>query len=337
MKVLGLKPGFSADDLANAHKTAVRQFHPDRPGGNAEKMVQANNARDALKGQQGRGGWSAQDDEDYYGTGAQQRHRDMEEKRKAYAQVAKEAAEAHLKLDAFVSHFTNIFEEPFSITKAGWWTNDPTQASYAAEFTNAVRSIVTNFTFYIDYSDLFGSKTLSNPEVGLNMTISSTILYNRKKVKLSQSNYRLDRAYKVLSDPDVLFPSAKLKTQAAKSTTRKLSKRDVLLTFEKELNADVQYSGPQIWVYVPVGRYRIAFYRISDARFGASWAFNGIYEKHRRVVQTNGFVSIAEDDKSMTFIMNALRDLQRNPSAVAETLATEIDGMLHDYKSVRGY
>ena len=232
MKVLGLTPGFSADDLADAHKNAVRKFHPDRPGGDAEKMVLANNARDALRGKGGAGSMH------YDPVETQQRHRDMDEKRKAYAQVARDTADAHLNIEAFVSHFTDVFEEPFAVTKAGWWAKDPTlpryhQASYAAEFANASRSIVTDFLFYIDYSDLFGSKTLSNPEIGLNMSISSSILYNRKKVKLSQSNYRMDRAYKVLSDPNVLFPADKLKTQAAKSSTRKLSKRDVLLTFEK--------------------------------------------------------------------------------------------------------
>ena len=258
MKVLGLTPGFSADDLADAHKNAVRKFHPDRPGGDAEKMVLANNARDALRGKGGAGSMH------YDPVETQQRHRDMDEKRKAYAQVARDTADAHLNIEAFVSHFTDVFEEPFAVTKAGWWAKDPTlpryhQASYAAEFANASRSIVTDFLFYIDYSDLFGSKTLSNPEIGLNMSISSSILYNRKKVKLSQSNYRMDRAYKVLSDPNVLFPADKLKTQAAKSSTRKLSKRDVLLTFEKELHADVQYNGTQIWAYVPVGKYRVAF------------------------------------------------------------------------------
>ena len=329
--MLGLKPGFSADDLADAHKAAVRKFHPDRQGGDNEKMIQANNARDALKGNRGgpSGGDTAGDETDWLQHF--QKHRDHEEKRAAYAQVARDAADAHLDLNAFVSHFTDVFEELFT-TKAGWLTG-ATQASYSAEFANESRSIVTSFTMYIDYSDLFGSKTLSNPEAGLNMTISSTILYNRKKVKLSQQNYRLDRAYKVLSDPNVLFPADKLKSQAKKSSGRKLSKRDVLLTFEKELGATIEYNGPQVWVYVPVGSYRVAFYRVSDARLGASWTCRGIYEKHRRVADTTGYVTIVEDEKSMTFIMNALRDLQRNPSAVLATLASEIDGVIQDYKS----
>lgn len=192
----------------------MRLYHPDRPGGSNEKMSQANAARDALKARVGNGSVGRPAGE--YGQGDSQErnraqeYRDMDEKRKAYAQVARDAANKHLNIPAFVQHFTTIFGEPFVVTKQEWKKENPTVASYDAQFENGARSIVLSFSIYIDYTELYRSRSIAADGSGLSMSIISDILYNRKKVKLTQSNYRMDNQYKVLSDPEQLFPAEKL-------------------------------------------------------------------------------------------------------------------------------
>lgn len=339
LKVLGLTPGFSAGELEKAHKDAVRKFHPDRNPGDAsaaDKMARANDARDVLKSRTGAG---MQGGDDY--KSRQQSYADMDAKRKAYAQVARDAAEAHLDISGFADHFQNIFGESFK-TKSGWWGGDATVASYQAEFWNASRSIVLSFSLHIDYTDLYTANKISGADSGLSMSIISDILYNRKKVKLTQRNYRMENEYKVLSDPEVLFPSAKLKSQMAKDTARKLSKRDVLLTFQKELGADVQYNGNDIWVYAPVGEFRVAFYRMTMAFHGeraAMWGINGVYNKKggKQQASPSNFVSVNEDQTSMDLLMNTLRDMQSHPADTAQGIADDLDAFLKTYKSKRGY
>lgn len=48
-KLFGLRAGFTAEELSQAHKRLVMRWHPDRPGGDHAKMAEANHLRDILK------------------------------------------------------------------------------------------------------------------------------------------------------------------------------------------------------------------------------------------------------------------------------------------------
>ena len=48
-KVLGVKPGASADDIRQAHRTLMKKFHPDK-GGTTDLAARVNEARDFLLG-----------------------------------------------------------------------------------------------------------------------------------------------------------------------------------------------------------------------------------------------------------------------------------------------
>ncbi len=144
----------------------------------------------------------------------------------------------------------------------------------------------------------------------------------------------MSREYKVLYDPEVLFLADKLKSQAEKSAIRKISRRDVLLTFEKELGATQESSGNQIWMYVPVGNYKVALYRSTMMTF-ATWGINGIYEKHKRVIMPNMTVFFMEDEAGMNFLMNAFRDLQRNPPDNPAALGFSLEAVMRNYKATR--
>lgn len=45
----GLAAGFTADDLARAHRRMVMRWHPDRPGGDTARMAEFNHFNDLLK------------------------------------------------------------------------------------------------------------------------------------------------------------------------------------------------------------------------------------------------------------------------------------------------
>jgi DnaJ-domain-containing protein 1 len=47
-RVLGLKPGASKDDIKRRVRQLAKVFHPDVPGGDADKMAEVNDAARAL-------------------------------------------------------------------------------------------------------------------------------------------------------------------------------------------------------------------------------------------------------------------------------------------------
>ena len=335
MKVLGLHPGYSADDLKRAVRDAAMQHHPDR-GGSTDAMAQVNLAHEALA-DTGIGSKSDQKEYEY----SRERYARQDELAKVYAKIALDATIARFDETAFVKHFETIFGEPFGaevkLGKPEDASSSRTFISFNVAFANQTRTKV----FYINastyFTDLMNKPAIGNPEIGLNLTIMTDTLVDRRKIKLTQSNYQMSTDAKILSDPERLFPTKKLKTQIVKSVDRKLSKRDIILTFEHELRATLSYTGSDVWVYIPVGPFTIALVRITMMKAGM-WMINGIYEKHRRVAM-GPTTTIYEEMKSIDFLVDGMKHIQQtyksDGSAPLEQLTSDLRAFSEAYKTFR--
>lgn len=338
MRILGLKPGFTKDDLEKAHKDMVRKYHPDRNPGDkaaAETMARANDAKDVLNDKAGQTDRLA---------GYERARQETEEKAIAFEEVTTKAMKEHLDLPKFVAHFNRVFPtERFAVTAEKWRDsfksksygnkNEIFHVGVEVEFANSTRTIVLDMHIVADYREMLNSKALAGPESFVSMFIMSDILYNRKKVKLTQQNYKRMDTSSVLSDPEVLFPASKLKSQAGKSTSRKLSKRDVYLTFEKELGASISDQ----WVYIPIGEFELSMYRsvmtFRNERV-SYWSLGSIRGAKPKREQTRlGYASFVEDGETMDWLWNNLRRLKQHPPASAQALASEITSMASEYKT----
>lgn len=323
LKILGLPPAFSPDELKTAYRTKSLANHPDR-GGSTSAMAQINLAHEVLSGK-GNGNSGAVD----WNTV----RRENEAKGAAFEKIVKDAFHGHFKVETFTRHFTSVFGMPFTVNVkerespfSSWsWF-------YEAEFANADKTIVVSLHITMDYSELFRGNLLSNPDSGVSMTFWTEILVGTKKVKLGQQNYKLDRSYATLSDPAVLFPREKLLAQVEKSASRKLSKRDVLLRFSKTLGARINESGGSVWAYVPVGQFTVALYRMTFMGT-ALWDINGIYEKNRKVDATNQAANFVEGPDGIGFVMDALKSLQKNPPMTAGEVASRLNTVVASYRA----
>jgi curved DNA-binding protein CbpA len=328
MRILGLKPGFSTEDLNVAWKKAARENHPDR-GGNLDKMKDINNAKDALQGTTQAAAKMAS---------YEQAKAQTEEKAEVFEKLVMDSMKEHLDLDKFVQHFNRVFSsEHFKVVKSQWWDsfksknysnrNNIFTVHFEAEFANETRTIVLDMSISANYHELFNTRALAGPEAFVSMFIMSDILYNRKKVKLTQSNYKRMDTSNVLSDPEVLFPAKKLKSQATKSTGRALSKRDVLLTLEKELGAG--FNGE--WAFVPIGDFEIAMWRAVFSFRGeraATWSIHSVRgPKPKREKFQVKHTSYSEDAETMTWFLNHLRRLKDHPPATPQALVSDLDAM----------
>lgn len=320
MRVLGLHPGYTHDDLKSAHRRATLQHHPDRAGGSNDAQAQVNLAFEAL------------DD-----TASMAREKTYEVRREdrakahelsvAMAKVAQAATVARFNTQAFEAHFQTVFGEPFAVDvtldnpeKIGEYASS---IGLAATFANATRSIVFYLHISTNFKELIDIPRIGNPETGLTLSILTEILYNRRKVKLTQNNYHMREDAVVLSEPERLFPTAKLRAQTTKSVVNKFKKSDVLLTFQHELRATINSGSQDTWVYVPVGTYRIAMYR-STLMGMAAWMINGVYDKHSRK-EMGPTVSFYEYPKSIDFLVDGLKHIQQidgdtSPKEIAEHL-----------------
>lgn len=273
LKILGLSVHYSADDLKVAYRRLTMQYHPDRNPGdkNAEEMIRkVNNAKDVLDASSTNGQSPADFRADYQRNKAEREAKDV-----VFKQVAWDAFDAHFQAHAFTNHFAKVFGTPFTLKET---RNDKsTYGSYVnwtGEWANSDRTIVLDMSITVNYVDLFGKPVLSQAaaEEGLRLSIYTNILHNRKKVKLTQRDFKLTHSYSVLKNPEETFPAKKMVAQSSKAAARTMSKRDVLLTFTSELDA----RGDEDWMYVPVGAYRVALYRITLMRAG-SWSIRGVY------------------------------------------------------------
>jgi len=313
--ILGLGPTFNADDLKTAYRMHSRLNHPDK-GGSVDKMKDINVANDVLsKMTSGTRKYGSED-----GLRDWKAERAREDERKvAYAKVAMDTFENHFRPIAFSNHFGTIFGQTFThkVLKdakhgTGYFGGHDSYVSRTDEWANADRTIVLAAQFTISFYEMMNKPVLSaaDAENSLSVSILSDILYNRKKVKLSQQNYKSFRdSFKALSDPEVCFPAKKMKAQTSKAATSTvLNKRDILLTFGSELEG----RGDSEWMYVPVGEYSVCLHRAVFLRAGV-WSMYHVVKKRGggTLAKIPGYASWFEDHTNMTALWDGLKAIQR--------------------------
>ena len=324
LDILNLKPGFTDEQLKAARRDAAMRYHPDK-GGDTNKMQDANAAYDVLKNTAGK----------VSSTGGSQYDRqwweDQRKKDDALMDVVIETIQGYLDVDAFTKHFAHVFGEPFTNTINTPRKSQSGGVSWVGEWANATRSIVCTLNDYVSIDELRHNKVLSNPETWLKQIVTTSILANRKDVKLTNSRYSFDRRSNVLSTPELSFPAAKLKKAVARNETRKFSKRDALLTFAKELKGELSDDG----VWVPIGPFKMYLYRMTMMG-AAMWGHNGLYLKHRRVsMLPTAF--IYENAEHMEFLFNNLKKIQQHfgETASEADVVQAVTSMLNSYKAFK--
>jgi hypothetical protein len=316
--LLGLHSGYTTDQLKAAYKKLAIRHHPDK-GGDLVTMQRLNAAYDKLSNVFAGGKQSPEDRMAAW-------HR-SEAQARVFLVSALGKVKQKLNIHAFTEHFKSIFGEDFTQSE-----KQSLESSYAAitvEFSNHTRTTVLDLVVSISSSERF-NRGLGTPDHGINMYVSSSILHNRRKLKLTQQNYRFEHDYALLSNPEIVFPAKKLGAKKSGKKT-KFSRKDVILSFQKELHATFRDN----WLSIPVphiANAEIVLYRSVYMRT-AAWAFNGVYEKNRRTHEIDGYVSVFETEASINWLIDQLKHLVqlRTP----EEIKARIEHVLADYKAHR--
>lgn len=316
--LLGLKGSYSADELKAAYKRMAILHHPDK-GGDVSVMQRINVAYDKLSNILGGTHTSPEDRMAQY-------HRSREEDR-IFLIAALGKVKQVLNVQTFAHHFTAVFGEEFSIQLKE--TIEGNYASLSVEFANHMRSTVLDLRVNVSAAERHNTG-LSHGAVGINMYVATSILHNRRKIKITQQNYRFEHDYSVLTNPESLFPAKKLgKKKDAKAT--KFSKKDAILSFQKELHAEFRDD----WLYIPLPQsdgMRLALYRTVFMR-SASWGINGVYQKSRRVVTISTVVTFPETEASMSWLIDHIKNIQKLKDP--EEINHHVQRLASEYKANR--
>jgi len=228
LEILGMKSFTSDSDLKKAYKRASIKHHPDK-GGTQEGQQLVNSAFKML---QSGGITSKETFSDWKAKG--------EERRKA--QQEREELWKSFITQQFNDNFEKTLYDDFlkdaigkELTREIYYLN----TNINIQWTTDDRKIV--FTLFLHFRETTGGG-LADQTQGLKIgevSYSTEVLINRKKVKMTQSNYIFGAKTKnIFKDPKASFPKTKIK-KALGDSNKPLKKADYMLTFKNELTAKV--------------------------------------------------------------------------------------------------
>lgn len=303
MRILGItSTTFTPDELKTAYKKAAVANHPDK-GGDVETMKKINAAHDKLKAIAGTKSGSSVDP-DWFN---RVREKDIQFVRRAFLKV-RQAFDPK----AFQKHFEDIFGEKFTVSVV---TNDnkgsfSAYAEEEAQWSNATKTTVITLRLTVSAAGRHNAG-LGAENVDVSVGVFPEIYHNKKKIKLTKRTWSLETDYRILHNPEAIFPKAKLASKKD-SKLGKFSKKDALLALTRELGATTFDNDGFIKIPLPKvdGKEpHVLLYRTTWMGSG-SYGTNGIYVNSRKVEGLAAMV-LGETLEKITWLIEQLKSVQK--------------------------
>ena len=300
MATLGLTAGFTDAELKKAYKRASIKSHPDK-GGTIEKSQLTNLSYEFLK--------KADAPIDFNARKAERKA----EQQRAYVF----AEELFQKFDA---NAYKSYLESFTKTVLMFTESKTTVGSFNETFKLWKFDDGKSFFEIKVYAQILFPKNALAGATGAmldKMSTTTSVLVNRKKYKMTQSDWGMQNVAKMFKSPEVLFPKAKLKKiYASDAKVKPVKKADYLLSFKQELKA--QISGTNIRIPMKNGS-TIYMDRITWMRKGV-YQLSSIYSNTKPRERTLVFASFYEttEAKTLDWIVDTLKKAQSMTDAKAK-------------------
>uniref|UniRef100_A0AB39TZY2 J domain-containing protein n=1 Tax=Aeromonas phage vB_AdhaM_G2 TaxID=3238786 RepID=A0AB39TZY2_9CAUD len=301
MKALGLTGKFTDDQLKAAYRKAAKDNHPDR-GGSTEKMQAVNQAYEELK----KSGSPATQE----ATWAQRKQKQEEEKH-VVTNFVTHMFDKFFDTQAYLDYFQKMSGKKFTferkITVGTWGTS-----SVDYKFTSEDRTVFfdLNAMAHVFITKALGAG-IDKPELD-KMGIMTEVLIDRKKVKMTQSNYNQSETEKFMKDPKILFPETKLKKAfSGDKKVKPLKKADYVLFVKKELEGK-HLGGDDFAVDIGNGSV-IYFSRMTWMRKGV-WNISGRTGSKERWSVTTPFYEI-ETPENMDVMKELVQTMKSHSSS----------------------
>lgn len=234
LEILGISSFADKSELKKAFKRASIKNHPDK-GGTAEAMQKVNAAYTVLS----KGG-SSKSGTPYRGEPSKQSHeqwkKDIAKQAAEFSALVEEQMEEHFDFPKYMSYLTEACGKPLTFSST---IKKSVQPHITQKWETDDKKIVFVLDLYF-YQE--SSKGLADPNSKMSIaqiSYSTEVLINRKKVKMKQSEYKYGaKAQNIFKDPKASFAAAKIK-KALNDVNKPLKKADYMLTFKNELGGKV--------------------------------------------------------------------------------------------------
>jgi hypothetical protein len=313
-KILGLSAKFTDAELKSAYKKSSMKAHPDK-GGSTSEMSLVNVAHEKLKDSARTNAVNAK---------AQDTRTAFKEKMEKMREIVLGDLASKFDINKFTEHFSKAFSEPF----VGKHKIESASLNYnavwlSAEFSNETRTRMFEMSISIDLINVLNS--IEKPSFGggendisYPMGIIAYGYSDKKKVKVTQSNYNVSRSQKVFYDPEKIFPVKKI----TKDQKKKLFRRADMIAGLKTIQGIVTNDNASFFIPVENDTFLYVM-RITFMRQGM-WQVNGFYDKKKYSYHPNldlykGTKTFEETEETLDLflkwskekkIANIIKDLQ---------------------------
>jgi len=299
----------SFPDLKSAFKAAVKKAHPD-VGGTNELMVKVNAAYEILKRLNIKGDKSSTE------------YPSWDEIDKRINDAVKQVNAAIRKnFDAkkFESHLEKIIGQSFKAGKAKYLGDDhtghgsPSFAGIDVSFTS--RDGLTVFKLYasVYLPGVNSGNGLSDSSGGsYSISVEGTGFVSGRSFKVNQSSWKAPRLNSLsVSDPEKVFPKAKILRQLKTASKKKITRKDFVSVITKVIGGvrydkDVFYIKNKKGVEFLLGRSVFMRKGVWDIEFGEKVGKLGIF---RRSKVSMGFIQ--ETSETLDFFLS-IKDMTEN-------------------------
>lgn len=260
--LLGLGSSFSSAELKSAYKKAAIKNHPDK-GGSEEMMKKVNDAHDTLK---------------KYGSSTTKLPKENPFKKyddwaKMYTPVIKAQVMASFKSDVWIKYFNAYSPKPLTVEiKENPFYQSNTFTGFIAEFSDDEKDTVFKFHFTVYLLNVYKKEnTLGSGDLSFPLSIWMEGYHAGRKQKFKQTDYTATSNHRVLKDPTVLLPTAKIKKMFSTGTTsgktKVVKKADLISHWKNKVEGDIIKDNYVLGNYGK-GRY-LRMYRATIMRKGA--------------------------------------------------------------------
>jgi hypothetical protein len=289
-RILGLRGSWGGAELKKAYRTSALQNHTD-VGGDDEAMKRVNLAYELLSKYKSPASHAAD----------RETRKQDEGRFDAVAAACAENILSQVDKEAFASYAASIFGGEFKCTTD--FSRSSGYLSMGIRVANDTSSTVLEVSMWLDINQLlYGTPVLSFDSLDATVGFTTSILHDKRKVKIGSKNYDWKSSKTILHDPRNLFPEAKLRRGMSVSKARKFRRSDAELAMREELNA----SSDTNYTRIPMGNdLRVTMYRMT---FGgqAAWGFNGLYRKYGRIAMLPT-IFLPEDEPTIRKLISTLK------------------------------
>jgi curved DNA-binding protein CbpA len=304
VKIFGIPPDKIGDQeyLKKTYRELALNNHPDR-GGSLDMMKNINAAYDVLK----------KSKIEQVSTASNMSYKEREEIKYRYATMIKTSLMSSYRPDLFMKHFYELSGKTYEHKITAEYPrpnayNFSQYGGFNAEFFTPDRSIVFTLQVTGNTDDLMGKVKLGAADVSFSCSIVTFGLTFNKKQKMSKRDWQWSSNHAFLNNPEVLYPTAKLKAIfSGKTSARQFKKRDMETFLKLKLKA-INH-GDDYW-YMPIWNtkdidmknpdsYFLCLYRMVFIRQG-TWGINAIY-KGRKSFGRMLFVTMPETEKTAEY------------------------------------